>query len=124
MANNRFINGYANNTEKYVLKNVVKALGLGPEGTGSIVSPLSKSHIVKGIGPLAPTVACPVVTVCVIEALISKNLLEGVVTNKDPMEEITKGFRNSTELIGTFGHEICKRIRDIGHSIGREAERL
>ena len=123
MAKKRVIKGYdAKNKGKYVLKNVAKALAPRLLGTGFIISSLSKSHIVKGIGTLAATVACSVAAVCVAEALIAKKLLEGVVTNKDPMEEITNGSRNSTELVGTLGHEIDKGIGNMGHSINREAE--
>lgn len=124
MANKRVINGYAKNTGKYVLKNVAKALGLGLVGTGLIVSSLSKSHIVKGIGALAATVVCPMAVVCVAEAVIAKNLLEGIVTDKDPMNGITNDLRKSTELTGNILHEIGKGIGDTGHSIKREAERL
>lgn len=124
MAKKRVINGYAKNTGKFVLKNVAKALGIGLVGTGFMVRSLSNRHIVKSIGALAATVACPVVAVCVAEAVIAKNLLEGVVTNKDPMEAITKDLGNSTALIGNLGHAIGKGIGDIGHSIDREAERL
>jgi hypothetical protein len=124
MANKRVIKGYAKNTGKYVLKNVAKALGLDLVGTGFIVSSLSKSHIVKGIGTLAATIACPAAMVCVAEAVIAKKLLEGVVTDKDPIEGITNDLRKSTELTGNILHEIGKGIGDTGHFINREAERL
>ena len=124
MANKRVIKGYAKNTGKYVLKNVAKALGLGLVGTGFIVSSLSKSHIVKGIGTLAATIACPAAMVCVAEAVIAKKLLEGVVTDINPIEEISKDLGKSTEFTGNILHEIGKGIGDTGHFINREAERL
>ena len=122
MAKKRVINGYAKNTGKFVLKNVTKALGMGLVGTGFMVSSLSKRHEVRSIGALAATIVCPMAVVCVAEAVIAKNLLEGIVTDKDPREGITKSLGNSMALIGTLGHAIGKGIGDIGHFISREAE--
>ena len=124
MAKKRVIKGYAKNPGKFILKNVAKALGMGLVGTGFMVSSLSKSHIVKSIGALAATVVCPMAVVCVAEAVIAKNLLEGIVTDKDPMNGITNDLRKSTELTGNIIHEIGKGIGDTGHFINREAERL
>ena len=73
---------------------------------------------------MAATVVCPMAVVCVAEAVIAKNLLEGIVTDKDPMNGITNDLRKSTELTGNIIHEIGKGIGDTGHFINREAERL
>ena len=118
------IKGYAKSTGKYLLKGVTKALGLGLSGSGIIVNALSKGHIVRGIGNLVATVMCPVASVCVAEAMMAKNLISGIISDRNPAEGIAADIRKSGEITSKLTHEIGKGLQDTGKTINREADRL
>ncbi len=118
------ITGFAKNTGKYVLKGAAKTLGLGLAGSGIVVNALSKSHIVRGIGVMVATVMCPAVAICAAEAVIAKNLIEGVVTDHNPMDGITKDLQKSSEITGRLIHEIGKGMQEAGKTISRESDKI
>ena len=118
------ITGYAKNTGKYVLKGATKALGLGLAGSGLVVNTLSKSHVVRGIGTIAATVLCPTVAICVAEAVIAKNAIAGIITDRNPMDGITADLNKSQEISGKIIHEIGKGLQSAGQTISRESDKI
>ena len=72
MANKRIITGKT--TGNFILKGVVKVIGRSLDGLGFNVKSLSKSHAVRKMKNLSPTVMCPNVTVSIAEMIMNKNV--------------------------------------------------
>lgn len=122
MANKRIITGKT--TGNFILKGVVKVIGRSLDGLGFNVKSLSKSHAVRKMKNLSPTVMCPNVTVSIAEMIMNKNAFAGNTPNIDLSKEISSYIRRSNESATKVIHEIGKGLTQREIAYGKEAEKL